>query len=112
MPAQPPSARSLTPDGVQLKEYVEARLEAQRCYTEVRIVAVEKAIEQSGRVLEERLMTINARSDANARAIDELKTFRDRLDGKASQQSVILATILGIAGLIFGVVYLLLKLVV
>ena len=108
----PQRPRSLTPaDGVALREYLEAKLEGRACLIEARIVAVERANELAGRVLEERLAAINIRSDANSQSINELKTFRDRLDGKASQQSVILATILGIAGLVFGVVDLLLKLV-
>ena len=107
-----PRVRSLTPaDGVALREYLEAKLEGRACLIDARIVAVERANELAGRVLEERLAAINSRSEINARAIDDLKTFRDRLDGKASQQSVILATVLGLAGLVFGVVDLLLKLV-
>jgi hypothetical protein len=109
--ATPPTARSLTQsDGVALREYLEAKLDGQVCLIQSRIMAVERANDLAGKVLEERLVAINTRSDVNARAIDDLKTFRDRLDGKASQQSVILATILGLAGLIFGVVDLLMKL--
>ena len=112
MAETPQRARSLTPaDGIALREYLETKLDGQVCLIQARIMAVERANELAGRVLEERLVAINARSDINARAIDDLKTFRDRLDGKASQQSVILATVLGLAGLVFAVVDLLLKLV-
>ena len=107
----PPMVRNFTQsDGVALREYMETRSDLERCYLEARFSAIKEATELAAKVLEEQRTGMNVRTESLAREIDELKSFRDRLDGKASQQSVTLAQLLGLGGLTLGIIGLLLDL--
>jgi len=107
----PQRARGLTlSDGVALREYLEAKMDAQRCLIDARITAVERATDLADKVLEERLTGINSRSEMNRLAIDDLKSFRDKLDGKADQKTVNVSLFFAVAGFIIGLVGLGLKL--
>ncbi|RPJ40105.1 MAG: hypothetical protein EHM35_00435 [Planctomycetaceae bacterium] len=124
MPDEPQSRTFNRTDGVALKEHLEGQISALRCFYDARFVGLEKAIGTSERRLDERLASMNefrsAMGDLGARmvtrtemavqlekiaaAVDDLKQFRDRLDGKASQQSVTMAQLMGMAGLLLGLV--------
>jgi len=110
MAEQSPPQRFTSSDGVALREYMETRIVLEKCYIEARFAAIKEATELAARVLEEQRTGMNVRTESLAREIDELKSFRDRLDGKASQQSVTLAQLLGLGGLMLGVIGLLLDL--
>jgi len=90
------------PDGVALKEHLETRLAAQRDYFLARFEAVEKATDLMAEGLLERLAGI-------ALDIADLKRSRDVAAGKASQSSVIISMLFGLAGVVLGIVGLLLR---
>lgn len=110
-------------DGVALQDHLEGQIDALRCLLDARITAIEKAGDVASRRLDERLAAMNefraAMGDLSARMVtraelsvqlekidatlDDLKQFRDRLDGKASQKSVDIALLLGLGGLILGI---------
>ena len=115
------------PDGVELKEHLETRIAAQHDYFMARLEAVEKATAVASGSLRERLAGMNefrnAMSDLSSRMmtreevsllmkkldadIADLKKSRDQAEGKASQTSVIISLLFGVAGVILGAVGLL-----
>lgn len=130
MPAAAPRSRApnfTKPDGVALKEHLELRIAAQHDYFAAKLAAIEKADELASRRLDERLATMNEFREAmgdlsgrmvtreelalqmeRARAdIADLKKSRDQAAGKASQTSVIISMLFGVAGVVFGLINLL-----
>ncbi len=117
-------------DGVALKEHLEVRLDALQAWTETRLTSLEKATETARRTMETRLESMNefrdALRDTTGRLatreelvlqvdrlttdISDLKKFKNVTEGKASQQSVNVATILGIISLLIALTSLALKL--
>jgi hypothetical protein len=117
------------PDGVALKEHLETRIAAQSEYFLARLDAVEKASCVAGRRLDERLAAMNefrnAMGDLSNRMVTrgelglqmdqvgldiaDLKKSRDMAAGKASQTSVMVSYVIGIAGLVMGVIGLFVK---
>ena len=100
-----------------------------REYFDARLAAVEKASTLAAATLEKRLEGMNEFRDtlkdqasrfvtrdelalqikANREAINELRTFKDRLEGKASASSVYVTGALAIIGIITSVLGLLFK---
>ena len=99
-PESKPSRNFTKADGITLRDYFEAKLQAERCYFESRLLALEKASD----------IVSKARTDQIERItvdIADLKRSRDEAAGKASQTSVLISMAFGIAGIVFGIVNLL-----
>jgi len=114
-------------DGVALKEYLEKQLDSQAALYDSRLAALEKATEVAAKVLGDRLAGMNefreAMGDLSNRMVTraelmvqldkvdiqlkDLRKSRDESAGKASQTSVIIDLGFGVAGLIFGIIDLL-----
>ena len=103
-------------DGVSLKDYFEARLSAIETATVVATTALDRRLggmNEFREAMKDQAAQMVTRSELNVRfeRIDEelesLRTYRDRMEGKASQTSVIVSLVFGIAGLIFGIINLL-----
>lgn len=114
-------------DGVALREYLEHRIVSQGQLLTVRLEALEKASDVAASALKERLAGMNEFRDAMGdlsnrmvtrdeyalqvlhlqRDLADLKKSRDEATGKASQTSVIVSMLFGVAGIIFGIVNLL-----
>ena len=114
-------------DGVALKEYLEKQLDSQAALYDSRLAALEKATEVAAKVLGDRLAGMNefreAMGDLSNRMVTraelmvqldkvdiqlkDLRKSRDESAGKASQTSVLIALGFGVAGLIFGIIDLL-----
>ena len=115
------------PDGVALKEHFEKLLAAQYDYFTARLDAAEKATEIAAGNMGNRLASMNefraAMQDLSSRMVTreeqalltrkleadiaDLKKSRDQAEGKASQTSVIISLLFGVAGVIFGIINLL-----
>ena len=109
---------------VSLKEYVEKLVEASEKKADIRIAAMEKATTVAYANMEGRLTGMNefrqtlsdqagkfpTREELNAylKSInDDLRMLREskaQMDGKASQNSVMISLILGVMGLSIGVI--------
>ena len=109
---------------VSLKEYFERRLDEQRAYFEAKLEAVDKTMREATESLNKRLEGMNefrsALKDQNVTFLSRneyfaqhekleadirvLRESKAMLEGKASQQAVNVSTIIGIAGLLVGVV--------
>ena len=114
-------------DGVSLRDHIDTRLAAMHEYNEARLMAMEKATDTATTQLNNRLEGMNefrsALKDQTAQMVtrsemvtqmaridavlDDLKKYRDQSAGAASQQSVIIAYILAVIGLVTGVLGLL-----
>jgi DNA-binding FadR family transcriptional regulator len=117
-------------DVVSLKEYFESRINSLQEYLETRLTSIERATEAAKLTMEKRLEGMNEfrdalRDQAGRLAtrdelslqidrlnvdISDLKKFKATLEGKASQQSVNIALMLSMSGLLIGVITLILKL--
>jgi hypothetical protein len=111
------------PDGVALREHLEDKIKSLAFYFEARLASMEKALELASTRLHERLAGMNEfqgamndlahrmvtkaefslQMDRIADEIAELKKFRDRLEGVASQKSVTTAQMLAAAGLLLSI---------
>jgi ABC-type antimicrobial peptide transport system permease subunit len=107
-----------------LKEYTESRFEAYKVYTESRLVSLEKATSIAASNMEKRLEGMNEFRDqlrdqtgtfitrieieSQIKKIEEdIKVLREskaNLEGKASQQSVYIAYLIALIGIIIGVI--------
>ena len=114
-------------DGVSLRDHIDTRLAAMHEYNEARLMAMEKATDTATTQLNNRLEGMNefrsALKDQTAQMVtrselviqleridvvlNDLKKYRDQSAGAASQQSVIIAYILAVIGLVTGVLGLL-----
>jgi len=112
------------PDGVELKEYLEKLIAAEHDYFMAKLAAIEKATEIAASSMRDRLAGMNefraAMQDLSARMVTraemalqmdklesdiaDLKRSRDLAAGKASQTSVIISLLFGVAGVIFGII--------
>jgi hypothetical protein len=103
MAANAPRSRApnfTKPDGVALKEHLETRIAAQDDFFMAKLAAVEKAGELSARRQDDQI-------DRIKEDVSDLKRSRDEATGKASQTSVIIAYLIGGAGLVVGIINLL-----
>jgi hypothetical protein len=116
-------------DAVSLRDHFEQRLLAQREYFEMRLASIAQATELAAKGQETRFGNVNefrgALVDLSARMatrqevdlqldrvradLADLKRSRDESAGKASQSSVIVSMLFGVAGLVLAVVGLLLR---
>ena len=112
-------------DGVTLREYLEHRLDSSKEYYEVRFLAMEKAVSTAQSSLDKRLDAMNefrsTLKDQNAsfitrteytqmaKEVQDLRESRAILEGKASQNSVLVAYAMAGLGLLIGVIGLITK---
>jgi hypothetical protein len=115
---------------VSLEKYLETRLEDQRVFFDSRIDAIEKATCEATLSLNKRLEGMNefraALKDQNSTFLprneyevqhekleNDIKVLRESkamLEGKASQQSVNFSTLIAIAGVLIGIIALIVHL--
>ena len=109
---------SANPGAITLREHFEARLAALEKATDVAAQAMNNRLagmnefrdtlkDQASRFVTRQEM--EAAIQINREAIGELKTFKDRLEGKASQASVYVSYGIALAGLAISVFSLLVK---
>ena len=79
------------PSTISLKEHIE-----------VRLVALEKATEVTATAMERRRNDLDKKLESVNAALVEFRTFKDRLESKASQSSVLIAYGLAAIGIIFS----------
>ena len=103
-------------EGVSLKEYFDTRLEAIAKETATAARAMERRLEGMNEFRDtlrdqaSRFVTrdeVTAQVKANSDAIAELRTFKDRLEGKASVSAVYVAYAISIVSIVIGVIGLL-----
>ena len=112
---QPPSSPAAD---VTLKEQIDTRITALEKATEIAANAMERRLEgmnefrdqlkdQASRFVTRDEMDIQV--GVNREAISDLRTFKDRLEGKASAQSVYIAYAFALVSLVLSVIGLLVK---
>jgi hypothetical protein len=85
------------PDGVALKEHLETVIAAEHEFFMAKLLSVKEASELSGRRQDDQI-------DGIKKDVSDLKRSRDQSAGKASQTSVIISMLFGVAGIVFGIV--------
>jgi hypothetical protein len=85
------------PDGVALKEHLETVIAAEHEFVMAKLLSVKEAGELSAQRQDDQIDRIKA-------DISDLKRSRDQSAGKASQTSVIISMLFGVAGIVFGFV--------
>ena len=101
-------------DGVSLKEHVESLLRGMELRTEQARVSMEKRLDGMNEfrdTLKDQAARFVVRDDLIPirKDIDEMKSFQDKLSGKASQQDVNRANFFAIAGFALGIIGILLR---
>ena len=105
-------------DGVTLRDYFEARLTAVEQASNLAACALEKRLGSMNEfrdTLRDQASKFVTRDEVTHQLrpilaeISELKTYRDRMEGKASQQSVLAAQAIAVIGLVTGIISLLMK---
>jgi len=100
-------------EAVSLKEHFDSRLKSIEKSTDLAARTLEKRLEgmnefrdtlkdQASRFVTREEMDL--RTGANREAINELRTFKDRLEGKASAQSVYIAYVISFVGIALAIV--------
>ena len=106
-----PTARD---EQVALKEHLTCIMAEQGKQTIAALDALRKETTLADSVLREQWerghAVLVAQVERNGQRLDTLESYRDTMQGKASQQSVTIAMILAVVGLLFGVIDLVLKL--
>jgi len=104
-------------DGVTLREYFEARLSAVEQASNLAACALEKRLGSMNEfrdTLRDQASKFVTREEVTHQLrpilaeLSELKTYRDRMEGKASQQSVMVSLVIAVIGVVTGVISLVL----
>jgi hypothetical protein len=111
-------------DAITLREYIDDKLAALKCYYEARFSAIDKAYELSSKILDGRLENMNRFREENKEntnnfvtrrehelmmnnydsRLRELEISKAKNEGKASQSSVMWAYGLSVVSMIIGII--------